>query len=176
MKGIKYVWLLILVFSLGGCKPPLPEGYPEHPGEAGKTTLEGIDSDFDGVRDDIKIEIFYAYPYEPVIRAALEQDAKVFNTILAAGAIEDVDQRKEEALKVRQSVAKDIECIFSYVYPDDHKSAKKLLDFMEREFVNTDLRNKAYVQYNQALSGGTYSDYEGKDACEFDLETGELLE
>lgn len=48
-----------------------PATLPPDPGEVGKQTLEGIDSDKDGLRDDIQREIFFAYPDSERARRAL---------------------------------------------------------------------------------------------------------
>jgi len=53
---------------------------PPDPGEAGKVTLEGIDSDGDGVRDDVQRYIALTYPDSEKTRLALTQHAKVVTT------------------------------------------------------------------------------------------------
>lgn len=45
------------------CQTDDPE--PEHPGEAGEKTLLGIDSDHDGVRDDLEVWINDSFPNTP---------------------------------------------------------------------------------------------------------------
>lgn len=175
MSFMRFLVLMLLPFLLVSCKLPLPEGYPEHPGEAGKETLEGIDSDGDGVRDDIKIEIFYAYPDDPVARAALEQEAKAFHSALLAGAIQDESAREKASLEARYEIAKSIKCVFNSVFTGDEEARYKLLRFMEREFINTSERSSAYIHYNQALSGKTLSSIKVIQPCEFNTQTGELL-
>jgi hypothetical protein len=54
----------------------VPVILPPDPGEAGKVTLGGIDSDRDGVRDDIQRDIIFTYPQSARSRAALIQLAK----------------------------------------------------------------------------------------------------
>ncbi len=49
---------------------------PPDPGEAGKATLQGIDSDGDGVRDDIQRYIVFTSPHSEKMRAGLTQMAK----------------------------------------------------------------------------------------------------
>jgi hypothetical protein len=44
---------------------------PPDPGEAGKATLAGIDSNHDGVRDDLEREIVYMYPQNEQVRRVL---------------------------------------------------------------------------------------------------------
>jgi hypothetical protein len=46
---------------------------PPDPGDAGKLTIQGIDSDGDGVRDDVQRYIALAYPNSAKTRAALTQ-------------------------------------------------------------------------------------------------------
>jgi len=50
---------------------------PPDPGAAGKLTLSGIDSDNDGVRDDVQRWIVMTYPNSQKTRAALTQRTKV---------------------------------------------------------------------------------------------------
>ncbi len=51
------------------------DGLPPDPGEAGKETVAGIDSDNDGVRDDVQRWIVLTYPDEPNTQQALFQMA-----------------------------------------------------------------------------------------------------
>lgn len=55
-----------------------PPGFPPDPGNAGTRTLEGIDSDHDGLRDDLQRWIYARFPNEPKKRAALKQMAISF--------------------------------------------------------------------------------------------------
>ena len=49
---------------------------PPDPGAAGKTTLQGVDSDGDGVRDDVQRYIALTYPNSEKTRATLTQYTK----------------------------------------------------------------------------------------------------
>ncbi len=62
------VWVP-LVFQIDQILPP-------DPGKEGKKTLLGIDSDKDGIRDDIQREIAFHFPFDPHKRAAMLQIAK----------------------------------------------------------------------------------------------------
>lgn len=57
---------------------------PPDPGEAGKATLAGIDSDNDGVRDDLQREIVFMYPgndeVRRVLRAMVKKEQDVITT------------------------------------------------------------------------------------------------
>ena len=57
---------------------------PPHPGEEGKQTVIGIDSDGDGVRDDIQIAIAKLIPDDPYKRAAVMFSARMHQRRLAA--------------------------------------------------------------------------------------------
>ena len=62
---------------------PIERNIPPDPGVAGETTLAGIDSDKDGVRDDVEREIVLLYPKNAKARAVLYQEAKYYQLILA---------------------------------------------------------------------------------------------
>ena len=62
-----------------------PFRLPPDPGEAGKQTLAGVDSDQDGVRDDVQRYIAFKYPQSERTRAALSQAARAFQFEIVAG-------------------------------------------------------------------------------------------
>jgi len=55
---------------------------PTDPGAAGRKTLQGIDSDGDGIRDDLERWIRYRFPNSPRKQAALSQFAKAYQRSL----------------------------------------------------------------------------------------------
>lgn len=55
--------------SIGGTN----DGLPPDPGKAGKQTLMGIDSDGDGLRDDVQRYIYLTYPDQPDVQRALKK-------------------------------------------------------------------------------------------------------
>ena len=61
---------------------PIARNLPPDPGPSGNTTIEGIDADNDGVRDDVEREIVFAYPNNPKARAALYLMAKHYQSLL----------------------------------------------------------------------------------------------
>jgi hypothetical protein len=65
---------------------PIERNIPPDPGVAGDATLAGIDSDKDGVRDDVEREIVRLYPKNAKARAVLYQEAKYYQVILANSA------------------------------------------------------------------------------------------
>lgn len=57
---------------------PVSVNLPPDPGSVGEATIQGIDADGDGVRDDIEREIFFAYPDNAKARTVLYQMAKYY--------------------------------------------------------------------------------------------------
>ena len=77
----------IVPFSQRGLPAPetdVPVILPPDPGEAGKITLAGIDSNNDGVRDDLEREIVYMYPQNEEVRRVLRAMIKKEQEILTA--------------------------------------------------------------------------------------------
>jgi hypothetical protein len=48
---------------------PIGSGFPPDPSDSGKLTIQGIDSDDDGIRDDVERRISAYYPNNPTARA-----------------------------------------------------------------------------------------------------------
>jgi hypothetical protein len=118
-------------------------GLPPDPGEAGKATLEGIDSDGDGVRDDIQRYIALTYPDSEQTRAALTQRAKSLqNAILNSGS-------QQASISNAEAANRSIECIYAR-RPND---AQEVDEALLAEFLNTEARTKAYLDFNDHLHG-----------------------
>lgn len=60
----------------------VPVVLPPDPGEAGKATLAGIDSNNDGVRDDLEREIVYMYPKNEEVRRVLRAMVKTGQEVI----------------------------------------------------------------------------------------------
>lgn len=139
---------------LVGAKPLLPMAlsigdlsYPPDPGEAGKETLEGIDSDANGVRDDIQRYIEMTYPEEPDVRAALRQYA----VPLQAALVEAGD--KEESIAHAHATDRSTQCLWFFTDIDTaHRSHAQLRALM----LNTDERSREYIRYNRQLGGQVF--------------------
>lgn len=59
-----------------------PPDMPPDPGKEGKKTIEGIDADQDGVRDDVQRWIHAVFPNEPRKRMSFRQWARYFQNTL----------------------------------------------------------------------------------------------
>ncbi|MEN7982545.1 MAG: hypothetical protein ABFQ65_03800 [Nanoarchaeota archaeon] len=160
--------LILVVAVLFGCLPGNEGGgdsgsgngdtvsLPPDPGEEGKRTLEGIDSDGDGVRDDVQIAIYHRYPDDEMKRAALTQSTKASQAALIAGNAGDENAAHEAAAMDDKAM----DCVDEIIGNFDDDS------FLEDKIFNTDDRFEAYLKYNEALSGQIFSMNNFDNPCE----------
>jgi len=66
-----------VIVPTGDCIPQHLANLPPDPGEAGKATIDGIDADKDGVRDDVQRFIYETWPESERARRVLYEIAKV---------------------------------------------------------------------------------------------------
>ncbi|MDR0664221.1 MAG: hypothetical protein LBF86_01680 [Helicobacteraceae bacterium] len=137
---------------------------PPDPGEEGKKTLEGIDSNNNGVRDDVEIAIYESFPsrYQDEDRQVLLQSAKSRQETLTAAASGNI----ETILKAERESARAIECAFKK-FPNSMKSVE-LIDFATQKVVNTKARVQAYSSFSAALSGRSFSGSGDPIPCDVD--------
>jgi hypothetical protein len=136
---------------------------PPDPGEDGKLTLLGIDTDGDGVRDDIQRYIYFTYPDEEKLRLGLTYYAKEFQGVLA-----DADDR-EAVYGHATKMARHGECLFHIKGRDSIKICRAL----RAEILNTRERSIAYITYSDNLGGRVIRGApraEWKDSCSFDVD------
>jgi hypothetical protein len=137
---------------------------PPDPGEAGKATLAGIDSDNDGVRDDVQRWIALTYPNSAKTRAALTQ-----GTINVQQALLYADD-KEHSIQIATDNSRYVECL-TYIFPDD---APDIGAALLAETLNTDSRSRAYLAYDRQLGGQVFHGRrmdEWKTSCSFDVDS-----
>lgn len=122
---------------------------PPDPGEEGKKTLAGIDSDDDGVRDDVQRYIALTYPDSEKTRAGLTQYAKSVQ-----GALLDADD-KELSMKHEEKISKADDCIEFMLGTDEYDQyiSNEALPMI----LNTKERTMAYFKYDEQLGGEVFS-------------------
>jgi hypothetical protein len=113
---------------------PIP--LPPDPGEAGKATLEGIDSDNDGVRDDIQRYIVLTYPESERTRAALVQSAHSIQEALVKA--DDVGA----SIQVGHARARAVACLIHVRGPEE---TVEIFGNFRAQVLNTDERSRAYI-------------------------------
>ncbi|UFH59502.1 hypothetical protein [Sulfurovum mangrovi] len=126
------------------------------------STLLGIDSNNNDVRDDVERWIYKRYKDEHPIMIPLKmQEARAFRYI-----IQDPSQARER----RKISVQAVKCYWSFTSLSANYFGRKPLvlkdsetqikEIREREYIqfNTTQRARAYGEYNKNLSGGIYDD------------------
>ena len=139
--------LLVGTCSLTACSKgsgPVPPA----PAADGKATLAGIDSNANGVRDDVEQYIAESHPASAKERAALTQYAKVAQLALLDANDKALSiQHAEESMKA-------MDCSdYSFSSHDASRQAREALD---KVILNTDARNRAYFIRNDNLGGENF--------------------
>lgn len=115
---------------------------PPDPGTAGKATVEGIDSDNDGVRDDVQRAIVDKFGSSQKTVAAARQHAKAVQLKLQASTTKEAVAAAKFALRAVSCAGNSLGVSFS----DTIRSVTGLT-------VNTAERMDAYTKTNVLLSG-----------------------
>jgi hypothetical protein len=146
---------------------------PPDPGEEGKLTLLGIDSDGDGVRDDIQRYIYFTYPNDELLRLGLTYYAKGFQDVLA-----DADD-SEASYAHSIEMSRHGECIW-YIngrgFADTRlkdREAVNICRALRAEILNTHDRSVAYITHSDNLGGRVIRSApmnEWKNSCAFDVD------
>jgi len=110
-------------------------------------TLIGIDSNSNGIRDDVERKILKKYNKKVQAEFMLER-AKLDQMILS----ETITKEKARGYEKIQS--RQINC--SVALSDYNLTSMEDIKFLENITYNTKNRVKAYLNYNLALSGGVY--------------------
>ena len=138
---------------------------PPDPGKEGKRTLMGIDSDSDGLRDDVQRYIYLTYPDRPNVQGALTQYALLLQ--------KTVDPNREigtgRALANEKGEAMD--CLNYFMRDEIYQVTQRL----KAEVINTYDRAKKYLAYDEELIGGIFSASdlpfdETHQLCEFEIQ------
>ena len=138
------VALVLIVLPACGSSEP-DDGLPPDPGEAGRATLEGIDSDEDGLRDDVQRWIALTYEDEPT-RQALTQTARAVLTGL------QVSTDREASIDQLVAMTRGIECTVA----TRGDAARTALDGLREAMVDTEARARAYVALDAHGGGGIF--------------------
>ncbi len=157
------------ILIINGVRLP-PEPLPEE----NNATLVGIDSNDNGVRDDVERWIYTEFKDKhPVHIEVAMQSARTWERIFEGGA--------DKALETVEFVHAALGCqIFYEGYSEPLLIVEPINidDQITRKITNTPERKAAYIAYDKALSGGVYTlpdNDELKGMCDFDTDkiTGE---
>lgn len=130
---------------------------PPDPGEAGKSALNGVDTNNNGIRDDVEIYIAANFGESQKKREGLNQLAISVQQGLVATTV-------QQSMLAANNFTRSMECL-SYINPDDEswKSVQAIA-------VNTQARVEAWMQYQMRISGKIFpsrSIREWKSSCNF---------
>ena len=142
---------------------------PEPDPKVNNSTLLGIDSNNNGVRDDVEIWIYQTYKDKHPIYIDIAMQSGRANKLILV--------HPEKALEIHNEVNKAVYCQSYYKYYASYFNDPILIKenavneyFRSKIYFNTRERMDAYNQYDNLLSGGMYtlpSMEEEKKACDF---------
>ncbi len=165
MKPSNFFKIIIVLILLSGTSLAEELILPPDPGEKGKQTLLGIDSDNDGVRDDIQRYIYLTYSQEEKLRLALFQIASDYQDAMLHSDDPEISYENEQKL-IRSHL-----CLY-YIKGGVH-NAMSIEDALFAEIHNTKERSRAYLEFSNSLAGKSStlpSLKEWKNCCEFDVD------
>ena len=133
--------------------------------EQNNATIKGIDSDGDGIRDDVQVWINKNYVNQPQKKLAVQQMARTFQTLLTSI---DNEELSKEALRRFLDSSICLEVITGF---DEETIIRANI---KKLYLNTKDRLYAEIKANQKLSGQSYiafQDIEKKKAlCSFNVD------
>ena len=150
----------------------LGERLPPEPDPALRdSTVEGVDANQNGIRDDVELAIFNEYPNSAKTRAVLLQYAlalqmEVVQPIINTETVTEVVREQSRAGScVGDSLVprKNLESARSYA---DVEKIFTFLNFVKDKQLNTDVRKKAQEDFVERI--GSYSESEN-EICDIDL-------
>jgi hypothetical protein len=152
---------------------------PPDPGDAGRVTIEGIDSDSDGLRDDIQRFIFLHYTNEETTQNTLIDVATTLQNSFTSAT-------KDEAIQTAELLDRAAECLIyatskrageNQISLDTIENAQDIHNELLSQVVNTEDRLNAYLNHQNFLGGETFSSAAMtqeslKESCTFNVNQG----
>jgi len=140
---------------------------PEPDPQENNATLAGIDSNNNGVRDDVERWIYHEYKDKhPVYIDVAMQQARAWQKIMTS----HVSDAKQTTKFMENATS----CEAYYkTYADEFNEPLLIRDDIQLKwlFLKLETRKKKYIAYDKALSGGVYTvpwSWELKSKCDFD--------
>lgn len=165
-KIYRFSILVVISLAFAGCVKgddiPLPKIHPDM-----NKTIKGIDSNNNGVRDDVEVAIYNRYPTDKGMRQVAYQLAKSSQKCVEAGANTPI---KEEVVYDiwKNQIDRGVECAFYH----QKKTGKEfnrsdLYAFIEKIVLNTRDRSIADQNFNKASSGKAFEAYDWEKPCDY---------
>ena len=139
------------------------KGVPQDPGEAGKKTLQGIDSDSDGIRDDIQRYIVAKYPNHIDKQKALRQAARAYFSQVGSSSGATEAEEESDVSRLRSTSAM-FEDTLKSLRLSSMRSARCLITLfgtgalnerlmLQARILNTFKRSEAFLSTDHLLEG-----------------------
>ena len=157
-----------VVVPAGDCIPQHLANLPPDPGPEGMKTIEGVDSDKDGVRDDVQRYIAEKWGHSERAVKALTLIAKTAQERVLLG---DDKVTRDEAYEIAQKSAGAVRC---YVRSVDLKiQTDRALDYVTTKVTNTPKRFERYEKFDDLLAHRFFPGSEASvpQACGYDPAT-----
>ena len=131
-------------------------------------TVLGIDSNHNGVRDDVEIWIYKKYQGKhQIVKEIAMQGGRAFQTIL---------KHPENAKETYHVLDAAQDCGFYFLFDAKDNGEPQLIneriqgDEFKKIQLNTKVRVRAYLEYDHLLSGGVYDQPYGlRKYCDFNI-------
>lgn len=139
----------------------LGKNLPPDPGEEAGKTVEGIDANNNGIRDDVELAVFKEYPNSAKTRAVLLQYALVLQ--IETGQL---DISKETATAVAENESRSYDCIGRIVLKGDGDLQKIELyrNFVENLQLNTKERKDLKINFDKNVGS-----FKLQSGCDVDV-------
>lgn len=118
---------------------------PPDPGDAGQQSVAGIDSDNDGIRDDVERSLLELLPLETERRQLLMRGGQAFQDAIVSGA-GGIDTQEDRAYEDLAKFSKCLVMISPETIPQELAVLRTLL-------INTPERQAAYRAFNASRAG-----------------------
>lgn len=136
---------------------------PPNPGDMADQTIAGVDANNNGIRDDVELAIFNAYPNSAKTRAVLLQYALLLQTEATEPIV-----NKETATAASEEYSRAFDCIGQIVSKnnDDIEKIEAHVSFVEDKQLNTKERKDLKINFDNQTGS-----FELQRGCDVDLET-----
>lgn len=146
------------------CLPRRFANLPSDPGERGKATLKGVDSDGDGLRDDVQRFIALNWGFSERAVNALSAIARNVQKEIEIGG----DVSRDDAYELAKISGRAVSCYSRSV--DDKITYSSALEQVIKAVTNTPERAKRYRSFDALLSGRVFTldDAPASQLCGYD--------
>jgi hypothetical protein len=138
------------------------DNLPPDPGVEADKTIEGIDANENGIRDDVELAVFNEYPNSAKTRAVLLQYALVLQLEARQSNV-----NKEVATAIAEEESQAYDCIGKIVAvsSDDLEKIEAYRNFVEDKQINTVERKNLKTKFDDNAGS-----FELKSGCDIDLD------